>query len=126
MRSRPAAVTLRLMLAAGLAAPAPACTRWRVEQLPPAQLIEQNRPGKVQLRRHDGERLVLKRPWVDGDSLAGLHDRDTTRVAVADVSTVAVRRFGPLETLGLTAFTVGALALTCAIACDFGTIGFGY
>jgi hypothetical protein len=121
------AVTIRLVLAAGLIVPAYGCTRWRVEELPPVQVIEQQRPDQIQLRRHDGERLVLQRPWVDGDSLAGLRARDTTRVAVADVSAVAVRRFGAVETLGLTAFAIGAtFAIACIIACEVGPVGFGY
>ena len=127
MRTRAPAVIVRVMLIAGCITPAQGCSRWRVEPLPTTELVEQRRPGTVQLRRHDGERIVLRRPWVEGDSVAGLRKGDTTRVAVADVSAVAVRRFGLLETAGLAVVTVGVVfGLACALACDFGPIGFGY
>jgi hypothetical protein len=40
---------------------------------------------------------------------------------------VAVRRFAPLDTAGLVVVTAGVVfGLACALACDFGPIGFGY
>jgi hypothetical protein len=127
MRSHPASVALRCILAAGVVAPAPGCTRWSVQQLPAAQIVEQQRPARIQLRRSSGERTELARPWVEGDSIAGLRRRDTSRVAISDVQAAAVRRFGAVQTLGVTAITVGAVfGLACAMACGWGTIGLGY
>jgi hypothetical protein len=101
------------------------CTSWRVHPLAPVELVNRDRPGEIQLRQHDGKRVVLKRPTVEGDSLVGVHQRDTTRVAVADVKVAAVRRFDWLETFGVVAISTGALfGLACAMACGFGPIGF--
>jgi hypothetical protein len=125
MRARPAPFIVRLTLAAGTLLPLPGCTRWSVQTVPAAQLVAEQRPRRVQTRSHDGQRIVLERPWVEGDSLAGVRRQDTTRVALADIYKVAVRRFAPLETVGLTIVTGGlVLGVACALACDFG--GFGY
>ena len=127
MRPYNPAAVLRLVLVAGLVFPAQACTHWRVQPGSASELIQQRHPAKVQVRRNDGKRLVLSRPWVDGDSLASAGRKDTTRVALADVNAVAVRRFDPLRTVGATVLMVGAtFGLACALGCGFGQIGFGY
>src|SRR5688500_15725219 len=120
MRSRAIAPFQYVTFIAACLAPLEGCSRWRVETLPPAQLVEQRHPGQPQVRRHDGERLVLKRPWVDGDSLAGLQGRDTSRVALVDVKQTAVRRFSLLQTAGLAIVTTGVtLGIACALWCDY-------
>jgi hypothetical protein len=43
------------------------------------------------------------------------------------VDVVAVRRFSPFKTAGLTVLIVGGFfGLACAAACGFGQVGFGY
>ena len=122
-----ATMLLRLALAAGTLASVEGCTRWSLQPLPPAQLVEAQRPRHVQTRGHDGQRIVLERPWVEGDALVGVQRHDTIRVALADIDKLAVRRFDLLKTAGLTIVTAGVvLGTACALACDFGTIGFGY
>lgn len=126
MRALLPAAVLRIVLCAGLVVQTTGCTRWSVQPGSASELIESRHPDKVQIRRYDGERVVLKRPWVDGDSLVSAGRKDTTRVALADVNAVAVRRFAPLKTVGLTVLVAGVtLGLACAAACDFGQIGFG-
>ena len=120
------ATVLRIVLSAGLVTQTTGCSRWSVQPGTAIELIESSHPDKVQIRRYDGERVVLKRPWVDGDSLVSAGRKDTTRVALVDVNTVAVRRFAPLKTVGFTVLVVGAtFVLACAAVCDFGQIGFG-
>jgi hypothetical protein len=93
----------------------------------PAQLIEQRKPSRVQLRWEDGRRLEVRQPLIAGDSLIGMSRKDTIRVATSDVSAVAMRRFDPLKTTGLIVFSFGAaVGVACAMACGFGSIGFGY
>ena len=104
------------------------CSSWRVQQVSPAQLIEQRKPSSIQLRWQDGRRLVVRQPVIAGDSLIGVSRKDTIRVATSDVSAVAMRRFDPLKTTGLVVVSTGALfGIACAMACGFGSFGgFGY
>jgi hypothetical protein len=46
--------------------------------------------------------------------------KDTVRVALADVHAVAVRKFSPVRTLGLTALIVGGFfGFVCLMACGY-------
>ena len=64
---------------------------------------------------------------VQGDSLLGISRKDTVRIAVADIGSVAVRRFDWLKTTGLVALSTGAtFGIACAPACDYGPTGFRY
>ena len=53
------------------------CTRWQVQPLGPAQLVEERHPAQVRLERADGSRLVLRAPAVRSDSL--ISQRGTPR-----------------------------------------------
>jgi hypothetical protein len=118
---------LRLPLSAALLVQAVGCTHWQVQPVAPSALIQERHPSKVQVRHADGTRRTLHRPSVDGDSLVGVGRKDTVRVALADVNAVAVRKFSPLKTFGLTALIVGGFfGLACMAACGFGQVGIGY
>ena len=119
---------LRLALSAALMVQSIGCSSWRVQPVSPSALIEERHPPKVQVRHADGTRRVLRKPTVEGDSLVSVAGRkDTVRVALADVSAVAVRKFSPLKTFGLTALIVGGFfGLACVMACGFGQVGLGY
>lgn len=97
-----------------------ACTSWRVQQVAPAVLLREMQPDMVRIDRADGARLVLTRPMLVGDSVQA---RQGT-VAVADITSIAVRRLDPLKTGGL----VGGILVGGAVLCllsecypDFGT-----
>ena len=46
--------------------------------------------------------------------------KDTVRVALVDVHRVAVRKFSPLKTFGLTALIVGGFfGFACVMACGY-------
>jgi hypothetical protein len=127
MRVARSPAPLRLALSAAILVQSVGCTAWRVQQVSPSALIEQHHPPRVQVRHADGTRRVLRHPSVEGDSLVSAGRKDTVRVALADVSAVAVRKFSPLKTAGLTALIVGGFfGLACAMTCGFGQVGLGY
>ena len=105
-----------------------ACSSWRVQPVGPAQLISEHHPSRVRLRGQDGHQVVVRQPFVRGDSVLGLAHQDTTGLALDEIHTVAVRRFDWLKTTGLVVLTLGAaVGVACAVACDnnFG-ITWGY
>ena len=113
-------VLLRLTLSAALMVQTIGCTAWEVQQVSPGDLIERDHPSKVQLRHADGTRRTLRHPSVEGNSLVGAGRKDTVRVALADVNRVAVRKFSPLKTFGLTAVIVGGFfGFACLMACGY-------
>lgn len=95
-----------------------ACTSWRVQGPTPEAAISNRKPTAVRITRIDGTRMILHRPLVRGDSLAGAlstsaatEDRAASvTIPIRDVEAVAVRRFDVLKSVGLY-FAIG-LALT--------------
>jgi len=111
---------LRLSLSAALLVQAVGCTAWEVQQVSPRDLIEQEQPSEVQVRHVDGSRRTLHHPSVEGDWLVSAGRKDTIRVALTDVNRVAVRKFSPLKTFGLTALIVGGFfGFACLMACGY-------
>ena len=104
------------------------CTAWRTQPgVSAAAIIETRHPARARLDLVSGRRTELRGPMVRGDRLIGLVHRDTARVAAADVTAVSIRRFNPGRTLLLVAGSTAALfGVACAVACGFGSIGFGY
>lgn len=77
-------------------------------------------PSVVRVTRTDSVEVVLWQPQVSQDSLIGVV-RDPNpvprRVALGDISSVAVKRTDPLRTVGLVAgIVVGAMALMIGLA----------
>jgi hypothetical protein len=85
-----------------------------VQDVEPARFIARDHPAEVRLERRGGWTLCLRHPVVVGAELRGLRGRDTLRVQVADVSSVAVRRTDWLETAMVIA---GPPALLFGLAC---------
>ena len=113
-------ILLRLVLSVALLAQTLGCTAWEVQQISPRDLIEQEQPSKVQVRHADGTHRTLHHPSVEGDSLVSAGRKDTVRVALTDVNRVAVRKFSPLKTFGLTALIVGGFfGFACLMACGY-------
>jgi hypothetical protein len=95
-----------------------ACSDWQVQPVAPAELVNGSSPSRVKVHLHDGRRLVLRQPAVRADSVVGA--ADGPGVAVAEIDSIAVRRFSVPRTVGLTALIVGVPALLCSVGCDFG------
>jgi hypothetical protein len=104
-----------------------ACTSWHVEKgVNPQQLISTEHPSAVRVTRADSSQMVLDAPQIaPGDTLVGLHNGASVRVAVPDVTQVATRRFSPVKTLGvvvgLGAVVVGIAVIECLKGNSSGT-----
>jgi hypothetical protein len=81
------------------------CTSWRVESVPPAELLERDHPAAVRLQKVDGRREVLHRPELRGDSLWGREDSASGKagspVAIADVTKVETSHISGGKTVAL-------------------------
>ncbi len=112
----------RLIASVVLAAYLPACTSWKTQPVSPEHTIATKQPSRVRVTRADGSKIILIRPQVAGDSLAGdlpgsgRPGQPNSRLAVplSDVREVAVERVDGVKTgalivgLGLTAVLVAA------------------
>jgi hypothetical protein len=106
---RPVAVLLVVVQVAG-------CTSWRVETLPPAELISQKHPDLLRVEQVDGKRVMVYRPEVQGDSLLGRQSatsKGSRAVSLTSVSSVSTSHFSAGKTLGL---TLGLTAVAAAVA----------
>ena len=85
-----------------------ACTSWRLAEPTPSQSLN-NRPRDIRVIRTDSSRVTLRSAVLRRDTLigtvgGGLTRGDTTRtlsIPLADVRSIAVRRFSLGKTLGL-------------------------
>jgi hypothetical protein len=104
-----------VLLVLGLAG----CTGWRTQPVAPRELLGRSQPGLARLALHDGRRVLIHRPIVRSDSVVSGDPADTTRLALVDVESIAVRRFHPAKTLGLVAGLVAVPVVLCAATCEF-------
>ena len=95
-----------------------ACSSWQVQPVAPAELVSGSSPSQVRVQLHDGRRLVLRQPSVRADSLVGWGDGQS--VAVAEIDSIALRRFDTPRTIGLTVLIFAVPAVLCAASCEFG------
>ena len=99
-----------------------ACGQWDVQRLSPAELVFQHTPDRIQVTRRtavsETTKVVLYNPAVLGDTLVGVTQGtvrvDTLAIPVAEVVTVAVRRFDPGATIALSLGIVGLIGITAA------------
>ncbi len=133
-RSIIAAVVLPMYLAS--------CTSWQVQELAPAQVLQQEQPAKIRVTRTSSQ-FVLENPAISGDTLSGfvkhpsdlrgvlreafaactpfepsiscnlLDDGLRLSIPVSSVDEVAVRGTNALLTA---AFVVGAVLAVAAVA----------
>jgi hypothetical protein len=96
-----------------------ACHTWRVQPVPPAQLLSGASPSQVRLTLHDGRRVVIRQPVLHSDSVASGAD-DTPPLAVAEIDSIALRKGDPAKTMGLVMLIVGVPVILCAATCVFG------
>lgn len=89
-----------------------ACHSWRVENIPPEQVISLKQPNKVRLFTTDSTRMELHQPSVVGNFLRG---NDKHGIGTQDIPLAGIRS---LETWqadgGKTGILVGGLAVVVA------------
>ena len=82
LRSRYARRVLVPVMAVSLLS---ACSHWTYQWLAPSQVVSRNEPGKVRLTMLDGDKIVLRNPWVsDGEIVGYWAERSDTLRVVAD------------------------------------------
>ena len=63
-----------------------------MQEVAPAQVLEQEQPTEIRVTRTDGTELVLENPYVYRDTLSGLRGGILLSINVANVEAVAVRK----------------------------------
>ena len=105
----------------------PACTSWHVGTPTPAAFVQREQPEHVRVTRVDGSQIMLVGPNVQGDTLYGKRETLTARsepttepfsVPLADVQSVAVRRFSAGKTLLLVGGVIGGILVAWVIDCS--------
>lgn len=117
-QARTAALATLVLLAS-------ACNAWHVEPGSNAAAVVANQhPSRVRLQMGSGERLELRRPMLERDSLSGLVGPDTVRVALNDVTSVAHRGFSAGRTGVRVGISLGLLFGLAALACAADPCGY--
>ena len=95
-----------------------ACTSWRVENVPPAQLVQTKAPSEVRVTRPDASNVVLGRPTIVRDSLWGWSRGAQLAMPLSDVTVIATRQGNTGKTvelgLGIVVGTMAAALIYCA------------
>jgi hypothetical protein len=94
----------------------PACSTWRVENVPPAQLVQSEAPSEVRITRADSSTLVLGFPRVVGDSLLGRAGGAQLGIPVTDVRAIATRHGDAGKTALLALGVLGAVIAVAVVA----------
>ena len=101
------------------------CSSWHAEPgANAAVLIATTSPSRVRLQFHTGQRLELRNPALDHDTLIGLVGHDSARAAIADIATVAQRRFSAGRTAARVGLSLGVLFGLAALACAADPCGY--
>lgn len=124
------------------------CSEWHVEQTSPQALLEAKHPTRVRVTLRDstgtdpssadaslygqdagrssggaGAAIVLANPSIIGDSLVGQRSGGSSAIAVADISSVAIRRTSAANTLLLIGGIGLVIAGGAALVSSMGEIG---
>ena len=101
------------------------CSSWHTEPgASVAPLIANHAPSRVRLLLRTGQRLELRHPVLDHDTLIGLVGHDSARTAIADIATVAERRFSAGRTAARVGLSLGVLFGLAALACAADPCGY--
>ena len=72
------------------------CYSWQPATVSPRQFIEEEQPGQIRIVQADGERMELRNPRIESDSLTARIFSNlrtgTVRIALADITAVEWRR----------------------------------
>ena len=87
-----------------------ACTSWQVQEVAPAQFVEQEQPEKIRVMLTDSTTVDLENPQVSGDTLSGVRDGHQMSISLSTVDAIAVRKEDTAKTLGVTVLGVFVFA----------------
>lgn len=97
---------------------------WQAQSAPPAQVIQSSGETEIRVTLNAGSNVVIRDPWVEGDSLIGWQqplgdpsEVPLTRRAIAldDVRTVSVRQSNTGANIAIGA-AIGAAAFVASVA----------
>jgi hypothetical protein len=88
------------------------CQHWVVQNVEPAQLVENKIPDPIRLTRIDSSAVTLHQPQVAGDSIVGTNDGSRLAVATTEIRRVEVRGSNDTGTLILAGSAAALLILT--------------
>jgi hypothetical protein len=98
------------------------CTSWRVQDVPPAELVQHKEPSRLQVGRGDSSKVVIDHPRLVVDSLLGESHGKPIVVPLAEVQSVAVRKWDPVATvvlIGGALFGIAAIVMQDCCAGGF-------
>ena len=82
-----------------------ACTRWKVQEMAPSQVVYEQEPWRVRVTKLNGDRMVLEDPIVSGSEIIGhpinepnIPEHYTLRVATDSVAAIAIGEVKTAET----------------------------
>ena len=89
----------------------PACTTWHTSDRASLKQLIATNPSTVRLTLTGGSRKVLHLVYISGDTLVGFRRGDPTRLALSDITQVAIPTLsmGKTIALGLGVFVVFAV-----------------
>ena len=115
-----------VLTALALVMSASACSTWQAATGDPRTVIRANAPSRARILKADGTEVLLREPWMDGDSVAGQlispeSPRDPisqrVRIGLEDVTAMQIK----VRNTGLTAlFVVAVVPVAVAVG------GFAY
>lgn len=105
-----------------------ACATWRLAPIPPAQLIQEQDPNQVRVRRAGGETMTLQSPELVQDSVVGTSRGSRASLPLSDVEAIEVRRISVFRTtaliLGIVVVAVPAVTMFVGCAAVGGCSGY--
>jgi len=106
--------TRRVALAGLMAISATGCMGWRVEQVPPRELLKDRSIEAVRVTRPDKSKVEIWNPKLEGDSIVGHPtDRAIARLVMplSQVETISTRHKSVGKTLVIGLGVIGAVAV---------------
>jgi len=106
--------TRRVALAGLMAISATGCMGWRVEQVPPRELLKDRSIEAVRVTRADKSKVEIWNPKLEGDSIVGHPtDRAIARLVMplSQVETISTRHKSVGKTLVIGLGVIGAVAV---------------
>jgi hypothetical protein len=101
-----------------LSAAAVGCHSWKVQEVAPESVLEQQHPSAVEVHHRDGSKFRLQNPSINQDTLIGTRSGSEARVPLDQVAGLGVRRFSAGRTtllvLSIPAGLFGLAAVGCA------------
>ena len=94
-----------------------ACHSWRVEAVPPTQLLATSHPSEIRVTRQDSSKVVLATPGIVRDSLWGWSRGAELGMPLTDVRAIATRHGDAGKSVFLGVGIFAGLAATVGVIC---------